>query len=129
MVVVVILGLLASIAATTFADLIRKANEGAVKGDLGGLRSALSVYYSESEGQWPPDLQFLKTNEHYIPNVPAPKVPPYHLETGTEHDGPPSILDDTGGWIYDNVYGDPYYGKVLVNCSHTDTKGLSWSTF
>ena len=40
MIVVAIIGILAAIAIPKFADLIRKSNEGATKGNLGATRSA-----------------------------------------------------------------------------------------
>lgn len=46
-----IIGLLASIAIPKFANMIIKAKEAAVKGKLGALRGALSIYYSDNEGQ------------------------------------------------------------------------------
>ena len=42
MIVVAIIGILAAIAIPKFAELIRKSNEGASKGNLGSIRSALS---------------------------------------------------------------------------------------
>jgi prepilin-type N-terminal cleavage/methylation domain-containing protein len=52
MIVVAIIGILASIAIPKFADLIRKSKEGATKGNLGSLRSALSIYYGDMEGTY-----------------------------------------------------------------------------
>ena len=43
MIVVAIIGILAAIAIPKFAELIRKSNEGASKGSLGSIRSALSI--------------------------------------------------------------------------------------
>ena len=53
MIVVAIIGILAAIAIPKFADLIRKSKEGATKGSLGALRSALTIYYGEQEGVYP----------------------------------------------------------------------------
>ncbi|MDD5688057.1 MAG: prepilin-type N-terminal cleavage/methylation domain-containing protein [Elusimicrobia bacterium] len=53
MIVVAIIGILAAIAIPKFADLIRKSKEGATKGSLGALRSALTIYYGEMEGTYP----------------------------------------------------------------------------
>jgi len=53
MIVVAIIGILAAIAIPKFADLIKKSKEGATKGSLGELRSALTIYYGENEGIYP----------------------------------------------------------------------------
>lgn len=53
MIVVAIIGILASIAIPKFADLIRKLQEATTKGNLGVLRSALSIYYVDNEGFYP----------------------------------------------------------------------------
>ena len=50
MIVVAIIGILAAIAIPKFADLIRKSNEGATKGNLGSVRSALSIYFADNDG-------------------------------------------------------------------------------
>jgi prepilin-type N-terminal cleavage/methylation domain-containing protein len=53
MIVVAIIGILAAIALPKFADLITKSKESSVKGTLGTVRSALSIYYSDNEGTNP----------------------------------------------------------------------------
>ncbi len=56
MIVVAIIGILAAIAIPKFAELIRKSNEGASKGNLGAIRSALSIYYGDLEGTYPANV-------------------------------------------------------------------------
>ena len=55
MIVVAIIGILAAIAIPQFAQLISKSQEGATKGNLGTIRSALSIYYGDTEGRYPED--------------------------------------------------------------------------
>ena len=50
MIVVAIIGLLAAIALPKFANLVTKAREATIKGKLGSLRSALSLYYADTAG-------------------------------------------------------------------------------
>lgn len=50
MMVVAIIGLLGAIVLPKFADLIDRSREAALKGQLGSLRSALSIYYEDNEG-------------------------------------------------------------------------------
>ena len=51
MIVVAIIGILAAIAIPKFAELIRKSNEGATRGNFGAIKSALSIYYGDNEGK------------------------------------------------------------------------------
>lgn len=53
MLAVAIIGLLSAIAVPKFGNLIDKAREASLKGQLGSLRSALSLYYADNEGIFP----------------------------------------------------------------------------
>ena len=53
MLALAIIGLLMAIAVPKFADLIWKAREATLKGQLGALRSALTIYYTDNEGFYP----------------------------------------------------------------------------
>src|SRR6266480_3591085 len=68
MIVVAIIGILAAVAIPKFADLVTKSKEAAVKGNLGAVRSALSIYYGDMEGVYPSNLSDgLTTNSKYLP--------------------------------------------------------------
>ena len=56
MIVVAIIGILAAVAVPKFAEMIRKSKEGATKGSLSALRSALTIYNSDNEGLAPMGL-------------------------------------------------------------------------
>ena len=131
MIVVAIIGILAAIAIPKFAELIRKSAEGASKGNLGALRSALSIYYGDMEGQYPTAISGLTIAGKYIAAIPRAKTPNYHSDTSTEVDGSVAVDDavNTGQWAYDNIVGDTNMGNVLVGCTHTDTKGTIWTTY
>jgi prepilin-type N-terminal cleavage/methylation domain-containing protein len=127
MIVVAIIGILAAIAIPKFAELIRKSNEGASKGNLGSIRSALSIYYGDMEGQYPADMAALTVAGKYLSTVPNAKVPNYHADVS-------AVLaaiapNDGAGWVYNNTSTDPNLGTVWVNCTHTDTKGTIWSAY
>lgn len=49
MIVVVILGTLASIALPKFSDMIKRAKQSATKGNLGAMRAAINIYYASNE--------------------------------------------------------------------------------
>ena len=127
MIVVAIIGILAAIAIPKFAELIRKAGEGSAKGNLGAIRSALSIYYGDLEGVYPSQLASLTLNGKYIQAIPVAKAPNYHSDSSTALMA--SANTDTGGWNYNNVAGNEAIGTVLVNCTHTDTKSSVWSSY
>ena len=141
MIVVAIIGILAAIAIPKFADLISKSKEGATKGGLSTVRSALQVYYGDNEGWFPADnLACVTLNAKYINEIPMAKLP------GTTHGDSRSIgvvsaegtnVADGGGWNYANAPGvSVTWGNFVVSCTHEDIKGRSitgadptWSTF
>ena len=129
MIVVAIIGILAAIAIPKFGDLIRKSTEAASKGNLASLRSALTVYYGDMEGHYPAQLAALTVSGKYIGAIGVSKTPSYHVDSSVEVDGLPSAGTDAGGWLFDNVVGDANLGAMLVNCSHTDSHSLSWSSY
>ena len=131
MIVVAIIGILAAIAIPKFSNLIRKSNEGATRGNLGALRSALSIYYGDMEGQYPAFLTNLTENGKYLTKFPTSKRPNYHADSSAvaNSDAVLGVPDDSNGWLYGNAPGDQYYGQIFVNCQHTDTKGSSWVSY
>ena len=87
MIVVAIIGILAAIAIPKFASLIRKSGEGASKGNLGSIRSSLSIYYGDMEGNYPVALAALTIAGKYLSAVPNAKTPNYHADSNAEVDG------------------------------------------
>lgn len=129
MIVVAIIGILTAIAIPKFASLIRSSSEANGKGNLASLRSALNVYYSDLEGQYPPNLAALTLSSKYLSAVPPTKTPYYHTDASTELDGDLTAFNDVGGWLYNNVATSPNVGELNVNCTNTDTKGSLWSAY
>ncbi|MDD5303614.1 MAG: RDD family protein [Elusimicrobia bacterium] len=125
-----------------FKTLSVKSGEGATKGNLGSLRSAISIYYGDMEGQYPATLDAL-IGPKYVPAMPKTKLAD-HKETGawtlygaevctgkTEYGAEidATKLKDTGGWGY---VADPRAkcsGMVFVDCTHRDTKGKLWPEY
>ena len=99
MIVVAIIGILAAIAIPKFASLIRKSGEGASKGNLGSLRSALSIYYGDMEGQYPRHGR--ADRQRQVPAIPVAKAPNYHPDTSVIDVSPAT---DAGGWSYNNMH-------------------------
>ena len=151
MIVVAIIGILSAIAIPKFADLIRKSNEGATKGNLGAIRSAVSIYYGELEGIFPnPTINgpastqytlgnvLTLDNGKYVKDVPDCNTPPYHPKgTGGNVSIKVSSADEltdathAGWWGYERAFvtGGKQLGEVWVNCTHTDTKSTTWGTY
>ena len=127
MIVIFIIALLAAIAIHKFADLVRRSNEGATKGNLGSIRSAMTVYYGDLAGSYPRQIVDLTSNGKYLSIVPAVKTPYYHDNSSAENDA--SAAGDSGRWFFDNGPSDQNYGTVLVDCSHTDSSGNSWNAY
>jgi type II secretory pathway pseudopilin PulG len=137
MIVVAIIGILAAIAVPKFADLIRKSQEGALKGRLSTLRSALHVYYADNEGVYPTDsLDSLWTVRKYVTEIPEAFVPGSgHAKSRivqTNDDlGTAAILTaDSGGWLYWNWSSsgaERRWGDVWIGCTHQDAGGQVWS--
>jgi len=130
MIVVAIIGILAAIAIPKFAELIRKSSEGASKGNLGSLRSALSIYYGDMEGVYPGNPAALTIAGKYLTAIPPAKTPNYHPDSSAILLGSFAFgLTDAGAWIYDSASVDANYGSVYVNCTHTDSKGSTWESY
>src|SRR5882672_11240920 len=82
MIVVAIIGILAGIAIPQFANLVSKSQEGRTKANLGTLRSALSIYYGDTEGWYPAGngaanngLATLTLGGKYLNGVPKSDLP------------------------------------------------------
>jgi prepilin-type N-terminal cleavage/methylation domain-containing protein len=136
MIVVAIIGILAVIAIPKFSDLINKSRESTVKGSLGSIRSALSIYYSNTDGVFPVNFDSLVAS-HSLNEVPAAMIPvvlgqgnPGHaINKGVELYASRSLIstvnEGSNVWAYVNTGTEA--GTVSVNCSHADTRGSVWS--
>jgi len=109
-------GILAVVAVSIYR-LIQKANEAAEKGNLGALKSAISLYYGNNEGLYPETLDALVPV--YISAIPNAKS-----EDGTiskrviiEKDGRKDFNGDgRGGWWYNSGrISGRYAGDLCVN--------------
>lgn len=135
MLTVAIIATLAAIAIPKFGTMIIRSKEASALAKLGALRSALNIYYADTEGYRPGDgvgfSTALTTGGRYIEQIPSIEIP-----TQTSHRGPcnsvTTAFDDTEFdctdvsksfvWYYNTTLG-----KVHVNCLHVTTKGATWS--
>jgi prepilin-type N-terminal cleavage/methylation domain-containing protein len=129
-IIVAIIGILAGIAVTRFGGVIDKSKEGATRGGLTSLRSALQIYYGDNTVFPSDDLTSLTENKKYLDNLPLVKLPGTthpenrHVSVGAST---AAALTDTGGWAYVNDPASPLFGTLLINCSHADSKDKVWA--
>jgi len=116
MIVVAIIGILAAIAIPRFANLIDRARQARTQGNLGSLRSALSIYYGSTEGIWPAAGTLATLVDTYIDAIPGVLLPA-SMNHGGEDSSETNAAGDTGNWFYD---GD---GTLNVNCTCTEVGG------
>jgi len=126
-VVVAIISILAAVAVPHFAETIRASNNAYTRASLGTIRKAVSVYYIDLDGVYPDSLSALSVNARYWKKIPVTHLSPYHLDSSVVLPG--VSPDDTGGWVYNNASGTQSYGKVLINCTHSDLHGKVWSSY
>ncbi|MFH1258238.1 MAG: prepilin-type N-terminal cleavage/methylation domain-containing protein [Elusimicrobiota bacterium] len=136
MIVVAVIAIIAAIVIPKFADLIRKSKEASTKGKLAVLRSSLNIYYSDNDGKYPQGTNVYAANITYLQTSLVPKylqdwptcyIPFYHKKTDTV-DNFPSFSQSwdpacDGEWGYVGNKDDVSWGKIFVECWHTDTKG------
>jgi len=135
MIVVAIIGILAAVAIPKFAQMLEKAREGATKGNVGAVKSAISIYYGDNQGIFPTSLTDLMFQK-YLSAVPAVKVThPANLGGVTLSGSATTVLVDqaaapavmvgtTDGWKYNTVDGNVY-----VNNTQTDSSGTNYSMY
>ena len=137
MIVVAIIGILAAIAIPKFADLIKKSKEGATKGSLASVRSAVTIFYGEMEGLYPSTNSASADGADLTTEFGGQLVPRYlssipYVKTGIPGyvDSDKVFLDESGaqakrGW----GYAGPETGHVFVSVTHDDTKGVPVSSW
>ena len=129
MVIVAIIGILAAVAVTRFGGVIDKSKEGATRGGLTSVRSALNIYYGDNMTHPVDDLASLTADSRYINSLPIVKLPGTghpdnrHVSVGAST---AAAVDDTGGWAYVNDPATPSHGTLLINCTHADSKDKRW---
>ncbi len=112
MIVVAIIGILAAIAIPRFANLIDKSHEGAAKGSLGAMRSAIGIYYGDWEGTWPTNFVNF-TN--YMETIPSIRVGSHPAPSNGVRLATPNDVWADGAWSYVSTTG-----QICVNCTHAD---------
>jgi general secretion pathway protein G len=127
MMVVAIISILTSVVIPKFGNMVIKARESSVKGSLGALRGALSIYYSDTEGFLPSTGNLdaaLSAGGRYLDAIPQCRIP-----SPGDHPATSGVTDfagaytDVGDWMY-----FASTGAITANCTHPDSIGRVWHT-
>jgi len=116
--VIVILGILAAVALPTFFDLSNQAKVSSCKGALGGIRSAVAIWYANQAASLGvasyPTLGELSTSamQGTFPSNP-------YTNNATVVAGTAEEADSTVGWIYSAATG-----RVWSSASQTQGSGF-----
>ncbi len=127
MIVIAIIGVLAAIGTVQYVNMMARSGDALTKGNLGTIRSALSIYYSDNEGNYPTDnLASMANSARYLQIIPITRLLPHHPDITLVT--PESTLTETGGWSYNNdANSADVWGKIHVGCLHQDSRAQTWS--
>jgi type IV pilus assembly protein PilA len=158
MIVVAIIGILAAVAIPKFAQMLEKSREGATKGNIGALKSAVSNYYADQQGNYPQDnlnsqtwsagpSTSLVTYPGFIPQymdvVPGVKVTAQNTVNGVNATGGPGVGSSAAA-ITTGIWSNPAFvatsvgqgwkydntaGEVWVNSKLIDMSGNSYTIY
>ena len=102
--IIVILGILAAVAIPKFLDLQNEAKEAACKGALGGLRSAVSIWYANNAASgttaWPATSDITTMMMHGVPPN------PYNDSTAITTSASKATNAGDFGWVYNTTSGE-----------------------
>jgi prepilin-type N-terminal cleavage/methylation domain-containing protein len=144
MIVVAIIGILAAIAIPKFASIIERSKEGATKGNIAALKSAISIYYGNQSGIWPTQLALLGASANigsdamlgfssYLNPIPFVEVTAQFDVGAVDPRGSNVAIDPVSdqapngqstGWLYDSTTGN-----IWVNSIAHDVEGIPYSDY
>lgn len=101
--------------------LVQKSLEGATRGNIGALRSAVAVYRGDHGDRAPATLAELTEGGKYISVIPKAKLADHPDSAAVKLGTRP---DDAGGWLYDPASQEAE--GLKVNCTHRNLKGRRW---
>ena len=92
-------------------------------GHCGEIRSALTMFYSDSNGMFPRDLNQLIPK--YLSEIPPVSGLKEHRPSRNVVLADDLSATDSGGWLYVNNPKSPHYGEVRIDCTHK-IGGKTW---
>jgi hypothetical protein len=100
-------------------------------GDLGAMRSAMSIYYGDMEAHYPANLNVLTIGGRWMEKLARADTgmhpPSDAIQLMTAEEVAAQSFRDDGGWYY--VTSGSSTGSMGVNCVHTDVKGSIWNRY
>jgi prepilin-type N-terminal cleavage/methylation domain-containing protein len=142
MIVVAIIGILAAVAIPRFAQMLEKSREGATKGNIGAIKSAISIYTGDQAGAYPYDLTGWFQGgaaTSYMDNVPFVKVTASNTFAQSHaagakcnpsrggnlvHPAGHSTMGDVTyigyGWRYDSISGNVWVNNILPDSTQNE---------
>jgi len=120
-IILLVLGIVVAVTYPQFKTIIYQSREGRTKSNLGDLRGALAIYYSDNFGLFPSDEGTPETRlsstltPHYLKEIPCVELPHlYPKKLNTVQDR----FTGQGDWVYTTLHG-----FVAVNSYKLDTRG------
>ncbi len=132
MIVVAVIAILAMIAIPKMSELVRKGNEAGTVGNLGSVRSALHIYYLDTDETYPVDINFIIApgSKYYNGASPVAYTVDHGRNTLIEQVSAINPATDDGQWGYVNdVNAGTDRGTFWIQCTHKDLKGKVWSQY
>ncbi len=121
-VVVMMLGILAAIAAPRFIGISGAATDNSARQSLGVVRDAVEVFAATHEGALPSDQNSTKFKEDIGPYLrrrfPASPVGKDPRDKVNMSGDDPLVSDNNGGWMYNGATGE-----FIINCTDTTHDG------
>ncbi len=123
-VVIMILGILAGVAAPKFLNTSAAANESNLKQTLSVVRDAIELHAAQNNGDFPDGTSEATFKADLVPYLRGtfPKCPVGEFPNNTVKIG--STADNTTGWMYDGTTG-----AFICNSTANGSGGTAYSTF
>jgi prepilin-type N-terminal cleavage/methylation domain-containing protein len=153
MIVVAIIGVLAAVAIPKFADMLEKSREGATKGNLGAIKSAIAGYYADqtvlpatldTQSTLSGSVYFKPFLPNYIEMLPSVKVTAKSSANGSNAGWGPGKIFQTADDVTVGTWDTPAFasnsagfgwrynssdGNVWVNSKMLDMNGKSYTIY
>lgn len=144
-ILIALIGILSALAIPRLRMLYEGTLEKATLGNIGAIKSAISIYYGDHEGVWPTTLDVNDHTPHfgfgnYLDSLPPVKAThpsdPAKSPAGAQvvykgfTDEPSLAAPETtgSGWRYDGPLNGNT-GRIWVNNSCLDSTGVSYTTY
>jgi len=127
MVIITIIATLLALAVAQYKDMVKKAQDATAVGNLGAIRSAIRIYFGDTQIYPRDNLTILYTSGLYLQEIPPLKTtvhPSENMAVAIEVD--PS---EVASWSYNNDPVAGMLGHVVVGCLHQDMRGVIWTTY